>query len=404
MSSNDGQTITSESNISRSGPSPFLENITKACEAFVEDYRNKCITKAFASKSILNKLSHIEDTAETQPISEDERDAAFADFFDQLETIDSVQRSGFVEGSAGDEHRSARPSNADEQGVDEPCEVVEQNTTHSANKRGRDEVDDTGDRGDSPKRPIDPSLFPFGQDVFSSQLDDELKLTLKLKENYLRDVKFVKTQIASQPDLPDVPPTIWDDIVRDAFVDFDKIVSSHFSLEGDSREVKQLGDFEVITGGSSKSKRTIATQADWFLSWNKYKRGVIYLYPHRVFELQSYEDYMLGQFTAAPDHLIINLDKAIRSRVGRANNLKLSSFDKFSNLYTSQVLLAARGTNSNPKGQSVRTQPRLRDEICLRWNKDGKCDFIGCRFKHICSICKSNGHTAPNCPRGSTHK
>jgi hypothetical protein len=122
------------------------------------------------------------------------------------------------------------------------------------------------------------------------------------------------------------------------------------------------------------------------------------------FETREYEEYILGQFSATPDILIINFDKAIRSRVGRANNLKLSSIEMFSDLYTSQVLLATRGSYSSSKVSGLRTQSRVRDEVCLRWNKDGKCDFIGCRFKHVCATCKSNGHTTSNCPRSSTRK
>jgi hypothetical protein len=146
-----------------------------------------------------------------------------------------------------------------------------------------------------------------------------------------------------------------------------------------SREIlERSNNLETLKlSQEARQNQDVASQADWFLSWNKYKRGVIYLYPHREFEFREYEEYILGQFSAAPDVLIINFDKAIRSRVGRAKNLKLSSIEKFSDLYTSQVLLATRRLYSSSKVSGLQTQSRVRDEVCLRWNKDGKCDFIG---------------------------
>ena len=393
--------------MSSQAESRFFQSIAKACEGFVEEYRHGRLSKAQASKSLLDKLSSTQGLSGTELVSEDERGSAYANYFDQLETVDLARRSalssdvraqgGVMEevGRGEPRERSVTPHDTDPPRIEEL----------TRRKRGQGDVEEPfDDRDESPKRPIDPTLFPFGQDLGLSQLNANLKLTLKLKENYLRDVKFVKAQIVSQPDLPDVPPVVWDDIIRDSYVDFDKIISSHFSLEGDPREIKHLGDFEVISGGSSKPKRLVSTQSDWFLSWTKYKRGVVYLYPHRLTELQRYEDYMLGQFTAAPDSLIINLDKAIHSRVGRTNTLLLSAVENFSDLYTSQVLLPSRTAPANPKAQGIRPQPRNRDEVCLRWNKDGKCDYNGCRFRHVCTTCKSNGHTSPNCPRNSTRK
>ncbi|THH15184.1 hypothetical protein EW146_g5257 [Bondarzewia mesenterica] len=284
MSLDDSSTQSSVSQTQGSVPSqsPFLTKVSKDCEAVVEQFRLTHTTKSQAARQLLEKLSSKPDDEfhDTEPFSEDERWAAYDDYFEQLEGIDADRKV------VGDE--SSRPV-ADNSSIgtgDRGDRAVREasNSLGEAQPRSpslkwrRTDDEESGERTESPKHPINPSLFPFGQDVISAPLDEELRLTLELKANYVRDVKFVKSEIASQPDLPDIPPAVWDDLIRSAYIDFDKIVTSHYTLEGDPREAQQLGDFEVISAGSSRPKRAVSSQADWSLAWNKYKQGVLYLY------------------------------------------------------------------------------------------------------------------------------
>ncbi|THH17333.1 hypothetical protein EW146_g3442 [Bondarzewia mesenterica] len=287
------------------------------------------LTKSQAVQQLLKKLSSKPDGEfrDTEPISEDEHWAAYDDYFEQLEGIDADRRIVRDEsGRPAADNGSIGTGDRGDRAVREASNLIGEDQPRSPSlKQHRTDDDESEECTKSPKRPINPSLFPFRQDIISAPLDEELRLTLELKANYVRDVKFIKSEIASQPDLPDIPPAVWDDLIRSAYIDFDKIVTSHYTLEGDPREARQLGDFE----------------ADWSLAWNKYKQGVLYLYRHRGLELQTYDEYILGQFTATSADTVINFDKAVHSRVGRQNNVKLSDFRKFNDLFTSQIVIPA---------------------------------------------------------------
>ncbi|THH14558.1 hypothetical protein EW146_g5779 [Bondarzewia mesenterica] len=314
MSHDGSPTQSSISQTQGSSPSEstFLAGVTRACESVVEEYRRSRISKAQASRQILATLSSNPDSgsSDAQPISEDERRLAYDDYFGQLEAVDDERRAVGELGGRQPEPEDVEPQPSGDRS-ESPISGGRARTPGL--KRARTDEEESDDRPAVAKRPINPTLFAFGQGGGDS-LDAELRLTLDLKSNYVRDVKFVKAEIASQPDLPDVPPSVWDDIIRNTYVDFDKIITSHFSLEGDPHEVKHLGDFEVIAAGGSRPKRSIMSQPDWALAWDKYKQGVLYLYPHRGRKLAVYERYILGLFTAAGPDVVLNFDKAVRSR------------------------------------------------------------------------------------------
>jgi len=108
----------------------------RTCEAIVEEYRRSRISKAIASRSLLERVIKSHE-------SPDERDCAFADFFERLESdesIDDLRRSGASEsqlrdrgspelcpGRRAEEDRPAAPA--------QPAAAVRSDT--SLNLRGR---------------------------------------------------------------------------------------------------------------------------------------------------------------------------------------------------------------------------------------------------------------------------
>jgi len=93
---------------------------------------------------------------------------------------------------------------------------------------------------------------------------------LRLKDNYPRDVKFVKVQLRrnQMSQMSHLPCQMTSSGMP---LSTSQIISSHFSLKGDLREVKHLGDFDIVSAELSKPKQVVTSQSDWFLSWNKYK-------------------------------------------------------------------------------------------------------------------------------------
>jgi len=155
---------------------------------------------------------------------------------------------------------------------------------------------------------------------------------LKLKNNYALDLKLSKISVLGIPRCPIFPDSQWNDVLLDRYVDFDKILTSYYALESEYKDTQTFGNLDISlnTSGSSKSSKEIRVYGEWTIAYTRYTRAIIFVYPHRVRELDDYQEYMAGQFGAYPDfadqYKIINLDKAIRIRVGQANDLLLTDY------------------------------------------------------------------------------
>jgi len=151
--------------------------------------------------------------------------------------------------------------------------------------------------------------FPFTQDVFTSPLDEELKLTLKLKENYLRTSSMLKRRSVAAKSAGMSHPRSGTTLSRTHTLTSTKSCVLPLPL---SKEIPEKLSNSVISRSYPRLRQTQALRPHsgrLFLSLDQVQAWVIYLYPHRVTELRTYEEYILGQFTAAPERLIITLTR-----------------------------------------------------------------------------------------------
>ena len=183
------------------------------------------------------------------------------------------------------------------------------------------------------KRHPDESLFAWNHPSnICLPIDPKLELTLKLKNNYVLDLKLSKISVLGIPRCPIFPDSQWNDVLLDRYVDFDKILTSYYALESEHRDTQTIGNLDISlnTGGSSKPSKEIRIYGEWTIAYARYTRAVLFVYPHRMRELEDYQEYMAGQFSAYPDtadqYKVINFDKAIQIRVGQANDLLLMDF------------------------------------------------------------------------------
>ena len=239
-------------------------------------------------------------------------------------------------------------------------------------------------------------------------LDPNIALTLKRKRDYLVDVKAVKLKVLGRSDCPEFPEGLWNEIITNSYVDLNKVFSGYYSLDSESKQTETIGNVDIVirdNSATTKLVRTVASHGDWFISFSTYGEAVLFLYPHRKKELAEYQRFIAGQFAAitVPEHhRVIDLDRAIRKRVTRTNNLALTSFSDFADLCTRHLSgigsgqSASNGMGSTNSGPSKRIRSR-EQPICRRFN-EGKCVSGTCTYKHICLFCQSD-HQAKDCKR-----
>ncbi|VDC02998.1 unnamed protein product [Peniophora sp. CBMAI 1063] len=234
--------------------------------------------------------------------------------------------------------------------------------------------------------------------------DPHLQKTYQLKANYLADLAAARIELFLDPDTPPLPEQLWNNILRNQYVDLDSIFTGYYATNGDARGTEKLGDFEVVSQ-SSKPSRRVTTQSDWILAFELYREAVVHAYPHRRGELSTYQRYVSRLFAATPGYpeRVISFDRAVRTRSGRDSSLLLSNNSSFDDLLTLHVTGPSAGGSSSrnaPKpqargsGSGSGSSGGRNPEPCIRHN-EGRCNNgSNCRYAHVCSDCRSNRHVA----------
>lgn len=386
----------------------FLADKVEACEAAVEAYRRGDIPKQEATYLIFSAIQ-LEREFPT-PSERDKYRRACITFIGQLDDVDKgntreeVARRTPEADHPGSQTQASRSSRASHTNTAQPSGL---GGGHILGKRARADVfggDVEEEEGSSSRRPIDEALIPFlngGRHFKPPESLSERELTLLLKDNYIRDISLVKQCIICHPDCPEVPDTVWPDIIANRFVDLDKIFSSMYSLDGDGPEKFKIGELELISK-SAKLNKKISEHGDWTLTWVLYQQAVLFLYPHRDGELREYYTFVNGLFASLPSterHRAINFDRAVRSEVSKSNRKTLADVSSFSHVYTRHITFAGGSSAGSSSASSPkRARSGKSNEPCMRWN-DGKCtrSAADCRYKHVCAKCKSSRHVENEC-------
>ncbi|EJD54800.1 hypothetical protein AURDEDRAFT_28202, partial [Auricularia subglabra TFB-10046 SS5] len=124
-------------------------------------------------------------------------------------------------------------------------------------------------------------------------------------DNYCIDLKAAKRLLMRGGRYPAFPDALWETVLADKAVDFDKLLSAQYA--------------------AAKS----GTDHPWIRCFTKWNNAVCFAYPHRVQELQVYRDFIERQFDTIHEDFherVIRADAAIREEV--SNDPGLSFFDK----------------------------------------------------------------------------
>jgi len=104
-----------------------------------------------------------------------------------------------------------------------------------------------------------------------------------------------KQAVLGFPWCPLLPNSLWNDVLLDRYVDFDKILSGYYALESDHRETQSFGNLDISLnkgGSSGRSFKEIQIYGEWSIVYAMYTRAVVFMYPHCNRELEDYEEYL----------------------------------------------------------------------------------------------------------------
>ncbi|KDN33939.1 hypothetical protein RSAG8_12964, partial [Rhizoctonia solani AG-8 WAC10335] len=123
----------------------------------------------------------------------------------------------------------------------------------------------------------DPSLHP------------NVAKTRRLTIIYTKDLDTAKSTLYDVSNLPEVPDTVWKSVLKNEFVDLDKIHSAYTSVVDTKKRAEKLAEGVYIQTESDAPTKSINRDSDWLQAFRVYARAVALVFPHRVDELNAWE-------------------------------------------------------------------------------------------------------------------
>ncbi|EDR09773.1 uncharacterized protein LACBIDRAFT_325572 [Laccaria bicolor S238N-H82] len=186
-----------------------------------------------------------------------------------------------------------------------------------------------------------------------------------------------------QPLVDPIPRPLWRAIIQDQYVDFEKLHASMdrgFSHNDDAKDF--AGGFSLVRKDQYSARKVVRNEAEWARVFQAWKAGVVLLYPHRLNELNTYQDMVIELFRAAPydPFVTINVDAEARDRYARSP-YQMDDRSRFQLPLLSQMLRKREATDT--MGPSKRAAVP-----CQNWSLGICTDPCVFRRKHgICSEC-----------------
>lgn len=377
----------------------------------IKQYDHGDVSKTFAIARITSAL---EFTAERDPAKEQ----ALQSYLEQLDQIDHVQHRAHTGSSntftaRGQDNRSPAPSAVPSQS-DLDSQLGGSGSKHDRHPFQYDPdypSDDGGSSGDgssdddetkpSRKRPkLDESEMPWYKEEARGRRSgrESCVQSSQMLRTYGRDISKVKQWILTSTVAPTgFPPSEWENLLRGKPLNLDVIFSSLFHVLPVKENRGRIGDNEISLGYTEPSRK-VQNVGDWTVAWNIAARATEFLFRHRREELQSYGEYIQGEFSARRPEAhfrVLRLDQSIRNEVGGGTSVLLTDFDRFdkhrSAILSSDGLFALQDQRAPGRSRTI--------ELCHRFNSERGCPNTtsSCRYRHVCRRCGRGGHGEGAC-------
>jgi hypothetical protein len=273
------------------------------------------------------------------------------------------------------------------------------------------------DESGAKRRRVNDALLPWIVEDFLVEptLSPELAKTRSQLAEYSKDPKYVLGTILNSTRHIAFPESEWLAIVKGQAVDLNKVITSQFSVSHERQRAESIGDGVQLLFGSSTPTKTVNTQSDWITAWTRAAEAIIFVFPHRRRELETYRQYVMDLFTSSAEHVherIILLDRKLRNEAAGRRDLELSDCRQFSHwersflndngaayLESKPKAKDSSGRGAGNNGGGGKDGQKKVNELCKRFNEE-RCpsNKSTCRYIHICSRCRRN-HPVTRCDR-----
>jgi hypothetical protein len=275
----------------------------------------------------------------------------------------------------------------------------------SASSRSASEAAD-GEGESNKKKRIYQSQLPWYTaevEAQAKEVDGNRKRTRDILATVQKDLAFAEREIRRATSAPQAfPESEWKHIFKGEAINLDVVFSNLHHIAPPKENVGRVGSTEISLGRSDPVRK-VQTSGDWTVAWHAASKATSYVFPHRAEELRQWGDYMASEFSAkhvSAHYKLIAFDRAVRSTVGGGQSIILTDREHFTYLYSAYLLPDGIQGGSNSRIATGEQRPKGRSsEVCRRFNSAGGCRSAAntCRYRHICSRCRQQGHNQDSC-------
>ncbi|EJD44847.1 hypothetical protein AURDEDRAFT_166029, partial [Auricularia subglabra TFB-10046 SS5] len=216
-------------------------------------------------------------------------------------------------------------------------------------------------------------------------------------------LRAAKLDILQDGLAPPFPEDLWEHVLANRAVDFDKILSARFApIISERTGQQQIGETDAyIVVGTPRASRKVSNRSQWLECWGDYSDTVCYAYPHRVRELRTYQrlvDDLFNSIHSSHHDSVIKADITMRNTLARERTWCFADEDKLSRVHMRHThswgsgALASAGDEPKPS-RKPKQRADSSGELCNNFN-DRFCKYEKCRHIHACRICNRKDHGA----------
>ncbi len=196
------------------------------------------------------------------------------------------------------------------------------------------------DEGKERQRPK--ATFPFAQNSDESTVTPLHRQVRDYIDVYTSDLTEALRSLSLSFGAPTFPYDQWKNVLRDVYVDFDRIYGYDIDLE-----------------------RQVCDAGSWMSAFDTYKEAVLFAFPGREAELQAYYQHIQTLFFYRKESFhghVISYDRAVRKFVGGRRDVlfnEIAKFDMIRMAYLNECGVAF----GLPDSPANRSRKRMRKEL-----------------------------------------
>ncbi|CUA67182.1 Dynein alpha chain, flagellar outer arm [Rhizoctonia solani] len=214
--------------------------------------------------------------------------------------------------------------------------------------------------GDHGNAAIDKTKYDFvadsgGIEIPANMHPDAAKTVCKA-EYYSRSIDTARSALLLQPRKPEFPYLLWNELLRNQFIDLNKVFSHLHASTETTKLSERIGDhISLVTTTSRAPTKKIKTFGEWSYTWSIYRRAIVFVFNHRGDEMDHWATFISRIFSTTNESRhgsVIEMEAAMRRFI--FDNQSRCLWDHIDVMHLQHAYLGVDGSRSTQNQSNKR--------------------------------------------------